>query len=164
MESMSQTQEYPIEASQTQEYSIDDVFPGLFVDDFTPPPAPKASALDEMMASAKDSQNKKYVQTVLETRQNKHNVKCVTGKARMPQIKECTTIYVKNKKGKNVLKSMSDLGKRSPWPRAVLAARQILEIRGFVAVRKGTELHALAKILCGAPITVNCILGGWAAL
>ena len=43
------------------------------------------------------------------------------------------------------------LGKRSPWPKAVSAARKELKIKGFMPVKKGTPLYKRAKELMGSP-------------
>merc|ERR1712093_302466 len=51
----------------------------------------------------------------------------------------------KNKYGKIVSKKASAKSKKSPWIAAVAAARKALNIKGFLAVKKGTPLYAKAK-------------------
>ena len=51
----------------------------------------------------------------------------------------------KNKTGKIVSKKKSALGKKNTWMIAVQKARKALKIKGFVAVKKGTELYKKAK-------------------
>merc|ERR1719465_349743 len=51
----------------------------------------------------------------------------------------------KNKIGKIVSKKKSALGKKNTWMIAVQKARKALKIKGFVAVKKGTELYKKAK-------------------
>merc|ERR1711924_174359 len=45
----------------------------------------------------------------------------------------------KNKTGKIVSKKKSALGKKNTWMIAVQKARKALKIKGFVAVKKGTD-------------------------
>ena len=52
---------------------------------------------------------------------------------------------VRNKHGSYVSAAKHRAGKRNPWIRAVNMARRQLGIRGFMPVRKGTRLYALAK-------------------
>merc|ERR1719213_225697 len=47
----------------------------------------------------------------------------------------------KNKTGKIVSKKKSALGKKNTWMIAFQKARKALKIKGFVAVKKGTELY-----------------------
>merc|ERR1712118_264907 len=51
----------------------------------------------------------------------------------------------KNKHGRVVSKKQSALGKKNTWMIAVQKARKALKIKGFVAVKKGTELYKKAK-------------------
>merc|ERR1712138_391483 len=51
----------------------------------------------------------------------------------------------KNETGKIVSKKKSALGKKNTWMIAVQKARKALKIKGFVAVKKGTELSKKAK-------------------
>merc|ERR1739848_109742 len=51
----------------------------------------------------------------------------------------------KNKPGRVVSKKQSARGKKSLWMIAVRKARKELKIKGFVAVKKGTELYKKAK-------------------
>ena len=51
----------------------------------------------------------------------------------------------KSKSGKVVSKKKQALGKKNPWIKAVSKARRQLKIKGFVPVKKGTELYKLAK-------------------
>lgn len=50
-------------------------------------------------------------------------------------------------KTKNGIRSrkMRTLGKKNPWILAVNKAKRELKIKGFVAVKKGSELYKLAK-------------------
>merc|ERR1711860_424968 len=54
---------------------------------------------------------------------------------------------VKNKSGKVVSKKMSLKGKKSPWIAACNAARKALGIKGFCAIKKGSDLYNKAKAL-----------------
>merc|ERR1711860_337314 len=54
---------------------------------------------------------------------------------------------VKNKSGKVVSKKMSLKGKKSPWIAACNAARKALGIKGFCAIKKGSDLYNRAKAL-----------------
>merc|ERR1712224_966514 len=51
----------------------------------------------------------------------------------------------KNKHGRVVSKKQSARGKKNTWMIAVQKARKELKIKGFVAVKKGTELYKKAK-------------------
>merc|ERR1719473_594039 len=51
----------------------------------------------------------------------------------------------KNKHGRVVSKKQSMRGKKNTWMIAVQKARKQLKLKGFVAVKKGTELYKLAK-------------------
>merc|ERR1712193_167296 len=51
----------------------------------------------------------------------------------------------KNKHGRVVSKKRSALSKKNTWMIAVQKARKALKIKGFVAVKKGTELYKKAK-------------------
>merc|ERR1712078_204372 len=51
----------------------------------------------------------------------------------------------KNKHGWVVSKKRSALSKKNTWMIAVQKARKALKIKGFVAVKKGTELYKKAK-------------------
>lgn len=55
--------------------------------------------------------------------------------------------FVKNKGGKIVSKTASARGKKNPWFAAVAAARKALNVKGFVAIKKGSPLYAKAKAL-----------------
>merc|ERR1719264_2299630 len=48
---------------------------------------------------------------------------------------------VKSKSGKIVGKKAADRGKKSPWIKAVAAARAALKIKGFTVIKKGTPLY-----------------------
>ena len=52
---------------------------------------------------------------------------------------------IKNKSGRVVSKKLSLKGKKNTWMLAVQKARKALKIKGFVAVKKGTELYKKAK-------------------
>merc|ERR1711924_432425 len=54
---------------------------------------------------------------------------------------------MKNKSGRVVSKKASLRAKKSPWIAAVKAARSALKIKGFCALKKGTELYKKAKEL-----------------
>jgi len=54
---------------------------------------------------------------------------------------------VKSKSGKIVSKKRSAKGKKSPWIAAVAAARKALNLKGFVAIKKGSPLYNKAKQL-----------------
>ena len=54
---------------------------------------------------------------------------------------------IKNKHGRVVSKKQSAQGKKNTWMIAVKKARAALKIKGFVAVKKGTELYKKAKEL-----------------
>merc|ERR1712046_535593 len=51
----------------------------------------------------------------------------------------------KNKHGRVVSKKQSAQGKKNTWMIAVQKARKALKLKGFVAVKKGTELYKKAK-------------------
>merc|ERR1719359_477425 len=51
----------------------------------------------------------------------------------------------KNKNGRVVSKKRSALAKKNTWMIAVKKARQALKIKGFVAVKKGSELSKKAN-------------------
>merc|ERR1719324_477688 len=51
----------------------------------------------------------------------------------------------KNKHGRVVSKKQSARGKKNPWMIAVQKARKALKIKGFCAVKKGSELYKKAK-------------------
>ena len=55
---------------------------------------------------------------------------------------------VKSKNGKIVSKKKSALGKKNTWMIAVQKARKVLKIKGFVAIKKGSELYKKAKEFC----------------
>merc|ERR1719472_595761 len=52
---------------------------------------------------------------------------------------------IKNKNGRVVSKKMSLKGKKNTWMIAVQKARKELKIKGFCAVKKGTEFYKKAK-------------------
>ena len=52
---------------------------------------------------------------------------------------------IKNKHGRVVSKKKSLKGKKSAWILAVSKARKELKIKGFCAVKKGTEIYKKAK-------------------
>ena len=52
---------------------------------------------------------------------------------------------VMNKTGKVVSKKKSERGHNNPWIKAVTSARQILGLKGFVAVKKDSPVYNLAK-------------------
>merc|ERR1712008_583247 len=54
---------------------------------------------------------------------------------------------VKNKGGKIVSKALSNRMKKNPWFAAVAAARKALNLKGFVAIMKGSPLYVKAKAL-----------------
>merc|ERR1719272_197898 len=54
----------------------------------------------------------------------------------------------KNKNGRVVSKKQSARGKKNVWMIAVQKARKALKIKGFVAIKKGSELYKKAKELC----------------
>merc|ERR1719262_275799 len=51
----------------------------------------------------------------------------------------------KNKNGRVVSKKRSALSKKNTWMIAVQKARKALKIKGFVAIKKGSELYKKAK-------------------
>merc|ERR1719158_1225565 len=51
----------------------------------------------------------------------------------------------KNKHGRVVSKKRSLFAKKNPWMAAVKAARSALKIKGFCAVKKGSDLYKKAK-------------------
>ena len=53
----------------------------------------------------------------------------------------------KNRKGKIVSKKKSQFGKKSLWIAAVQKARKALGVKGFVAIKKGSDLYKKAKEL-----------------
>ena len=55
---------------------------------------------------------------------------------------------IKNKYGKIVSKKASAKGKKNAWMIAVQKARKALKIKGFVAIKKGSELYKKAKEFC----------------
>merc|ERR1719316_2467940 len=52
---------------------------------------------------------------------------------------------IKNKHGRVVSKKLSLRGKKNAWMIAVQKARKELKIKGFCAVKKGTEFYKKAK-------------------
>ena len=52
----------------------------------------------------------------------------------------------KNKTGRVVSKKRSAHGKKNAWIQSVMAARTHLKIKGFCAIKKGSELHTQATI------------------
>merc|ERR1719321_240401 len=54
----------------------------------------------------------------------------------------------KNKNGRVVSKKLSALGKKNSWMIAVQKARKALKVKGFVAIKKGSELYKKAKEFC----------------
>jgi hypothetical protein len=54
---------------------------------------------------------------------------------------------VLNKTGRIVSRKRSTMGKRNNWIAAVMGARAILKLKGFVAVKKGTIFYKIAKKL-----------------
>ena len=52
---------------------------------------------------------------------------------------------IKNKHGRVVSKKQSLKGKKNVWILAVAKARKELKIKGFCAVKKGTEIYKKAK-------------------
>merc|ERR550537_655077 len=54
----------------------------------------------------------------------------------------------KNKYGKIVSKKASAKGKKNAWMIAVSKARKALKLKGFVAIKKGSELYKKAKEFC----------------
>merc|ERR1719453_1045667 len=61
------------------------------------------------------------------------------------------TAFKKNKAGKIVSKKVSAQAKAvlGPWTAAVQKARKALNVKGFVAVKKGTPLYKKAKEFYG---------------
>merc|ERR1719263_1167135 len=55
--------------------------------------------------------------------------------------------FKKNKNGKIVSKKASAAAKKrsSAWIKCVMKARKQLNIKGFMAIKKGTKLYKLAK-------------------
>merc|ERR1712178_173144 len=53
----------------------------------------------------------------------------------------------KNKRGRVVSKKQSAKGKKSLWIAAVTKARKALGLKGFVAIKKGSDLYKKAKEL-----------------
>ena len=54
----------------------------------------------------------------------------------------------KNKYGKIVSKKKSSISKKNSWMIACSKARKALKIKGFVAIKKGSELYKKAKEFC----------------
>merc|ERR1711992_528398 len=54
---------------------------------------------------------------------------------------------VQTKSGKIVSKKASDAAKKSPWIKAVQAARKALKLEGFATIKKGSPLYKKAKEL-----------------
>ena len=54
---------------------------------------------------------------------------------------------VKNKRGKIVSKKAAARAAKSPWIQAIAAARKALNIKGFMALKKGSPLYNKAKAL-----------------
>merc|ERR1719445_1279256 len=54
---------------------------------------------------------------------------------------------IKSKTGKIVSKKASDRAKKSPWIKAIAAARAALKIKGFSVIKKGTPLYKKAQEL-----------------
>merc|ERR1719355_334888 len=54
----------------------------------------------------------------------------------------------KNKHGRVVSKKQSAQGKKNVWMIAVQKARKALKLKGFVAIKKGSELYKKAKEFC----------------
>merc|ERR1712153_171458 len=54
----------------------------------------------------------------------------------------------KNKNGRIVSKKKSALSKKNSWMIAVQKARKALKVKGFVAIKKGSELYEKAKEFC----------------
>merc|ERR1719217_1457200 len=57
------------------------------------------------------------------------------------------TSLIKNKHGKVVSKKKSASGKQSKWIAAVQKARKALNVKGFVAIKKGSPLYKKAQEL-----------------
>jgi hypothetical protein len=55
------------------------------------------------------------------------------------------TSLTKNKHGRVVSKKRSALARKNTWMIAVQKARKVLKIKGFVAIKKGSELYKKAK-------------------
>merc|ERR1711924_314150 len=60
---------------------------------------------------------------------------------------DCMSL-TKNKYGKIVSKKKSSISKKNSWMIAVQKARKALKIKGFVAIKKGSELYKKAKEFC----------------
>merc|ERR1711971_1424305 len=58
------------------------------------------------------------------------------------------TSLTKNKYGKIVSKKVSARAKKNSWTIAVQKAMKALKIKGFVAIKKGSELYKKAKEFC----------------
>merc|ERR1719213_921596 len=54
----------------------------------------------------------------------------------------------KNKYGKIVSKKRSAVSKKNTWMIAVQKARKALKLKGFVPIKKGSELYKKAKEFC----------------
>ena len=52
---------------------------------------------------------------------------------------------VQNRRGKIVSAAVSDRSKRHPWILACAAAKRLLNLTGFVPIKKGTPFYRLAK-------------------
>merc|ERR1711879_410109 len=57
------------------------------------------------------------------------------------------TSLIKNKNGRVVSKKQSARGKKNAWMAAVKQARKALGLKGFVAIKKGSDLYKKAKEL-----------------
>ena len=63
----------------------------------------------------------------------------------MPRRVFNSELHDRNKAGRLVSKKKRALGKLNKWAAAVKAARAVLGVVGFVAVKKGTPLYEKAK-------------------
>merc|ERR1712164_63120 len=118
----------------------------------------KKAAKAAKKAVKKAKKSKKKAKKALKPKKKKKKVsKIAKGKFRKVLVlrgkKEKTvgglkaSDLIKNKNGKVVSKKASAKAKKSPWIAAVTAARSVLKLKGFVAIKKGSPLYAKAKSL-----------------
>merc|ERR1739847_29358 len=113
----------------------------LYRDFFLPPIAAMAKAMKAMRAM-----KKKSVSVIAKGRMAKAMV--FRGSKAKTVGGLTATSLTKNKYGKIVSKKASAKGKKNAWMIAVQKARKALKIKGFVAIKKGSELYKKAKEFC----------------
>ena len=63
----------------------------------------------------------------------------------MPRRSFNPQVHTRNKTGKLVSKARSQQHRQNPWAMAVAAARKELNLKGFVPIKKDTELYRVAQ-------------------